>query len=282
MVTAIRPSLVSRKSLSSRWIAAGQEEQSHRRMKTHTHQNTPNQTPSSNHPHIFTDEETKAFIKSLPLTSFTLEKTDPKLVPNNSLPAGHRFFPDCQRETYARWIEWAHWTGHPKPDVWFVTLTFKTYVYERQALTILKKWFGHLRQAYQDRPAAHKTAGLPRGGQLRLTIASEWQIREVIHYHLLISGVGLSELSRKRWEVRWMNGDRNAGFCRVYDADKKAAPYLAKYIQKGNELTRGGYWRGLTTPNSVRCCQPNSDADPQSNRPLDPSVESRRGIQAAA
>ncbi|MCJ7789551.1 MAG: hypothetical protein MUP69_05105, partial [Candidatus Atribacteria bacterium] len=42
------------------------------------------------------------------------------------LPKGHRFFQDCPRETYARWIEWGMWSGHPKPDVWFVTLTFKT------------------------------------------------------------------------------------------------------------------------------------------------------------
>lgn len=197
------------------------------------------------------------------------------------LPPGHRFFPDCKRETYARWIEWGIWSGHPKPHVWFVTLTFKTYVYDSRSYGILLKWLRHLRQGYEDRPAASKTAGLTRGGQLRWIIATEWQVRNVIHYHLLISGVGLSELSRKRWEVRWMTGDRNAGFCRVYDADRNAAPYLAKYIQKGDELQRGGYWRALTTPNSVRCCQPRLDVELSVPSQEAPSVESRPDIQAA-
>lgn len=206
----------------------------------------------------------------------------PKDRPSRNFPPGHRFFSDCQRETYARWIEWALWAGKPKPHVWFATFTFKDYVHERRAYGILLKWLRNLRRAYEDRPATCKVAGLKRGGQLRWIVASEWQVRNVIHYHLLISGVGLSELSRKRQEVRWETGNLNSGFCRIYDADPKAAPYLAKYIQKGNELQKGGYWRGLSSPNSVRCCQPNSDVDPQSKRPLDPSVESDLGSQAAA
>lgn len=170
-----------------------------------------------------------------------------KYTPKVKLPVGHRFFSDCQRETYARWIEWSMWSGHPRPGVWFVTLTFKTFISEGHARALLRRWVGHLRQAFTQ------TYGSDR---LRWICATEWQIREVVHFHLLISGTGLSELSRKRWEVRWETGDRNAGFCRVYDADRKAAPYLAKYIRKGSELTRGGYWRGLSTPGSVTCCQP--------------------------
>lgn len=165
-------------------------------------------------------------------------------------PAGHRFFPDCPRETYARFIEWGMWSGHPRPGVWFVTLTFKTFIPTWKSWILLNSWLGQLRQGYED---------ISKGGYLlRWICATEWQKREVVHFHLLISGVGLSELSRKRWEVRWETKDRNTGFCRIYDADRKAAPYLAKYMYKGGELTKGGYWRGLITPVSVTCCQPGS------------------------
>jgi hypothetical protein len=184
-----------------------------------------------------------------------------KNFPKVNLPAGHRFFRDCKRETFARWIEWGMWSGHPKPGVWFVTLTFKTFIEQWRSYKLLIKWLGHLRQGYEDKG----------GHQLRWILATEWQVRNVVHYHLLISGIGLSELSRKRWEVRWESGDRSSGFCRIYDADRKAAPYLAKYINKGGELTWGGYWRGLSTPASVKCCQPT----------VQNSVESLAGSQAA-
>jgi len=117
-----------------------------------------------------------------------------------------------------------------------------------KSFALLKLWMGHLRQSYED-----------KGGlRLRWICATEWQIRQVIHFHLLITGVGLSELSRKRWEVRWETIDGRSGFSRIYEADQKLAPYLAKYIRKGDEIIRGGYWRGLITPRSVTCCQPRS------------------------
>lgn len=169
----------------------------------------------------------------------------PKNLPLVKSIPGHRFFQDCQRETYARFIEWGVWAGHPKPEVWFVTLTFKTFVETWKSWVLLKRWLGHLRQGYEDKG----------GCQLRWICAIEWQTRQVIHFHLLISGAGLRELSRKRWEVRWETGDRNTGFCRIYDADRNIAPYLAKYMHKGGELSRGGYWRGLITPGSVSCCR---------------------------
>jgi len=164
-----------------------------------------------------------------------------------ALTPGHRFFPDCLRETWARWIEWAMKTAGA--DAWFVTLTFKTEVSHYRAYAILKAWLHNLKQGYE-----HKTGSK----QLRWICAEELQKREVIHFHLLIFGIGLSGLSRKRWESRWENEDRISGFCRIHDAVRGAAPYLAKYINKGDEISRGGYWRGLVTPGSVTCCQPNS------------------------
>lgn len=201
--------------------------------------------------------------------------------PLNSPPPGHRFFQDCKRETYARWIQWAMWSGHPKPDVWFATYTFKTYVHERRAYMILKRYMAHLDEGYHSKPTLPNTIGLRRTGRLRWIAAIEWQVRNVIHYHLLISGAGLSELSRKRWEVRWMTGDVNTGYCRIYPADINAGPYLAKYINKGGDLLRGGYWRGLKTPKTVTCCQPTLGSNPGFNWPLGSSVESSLELQAA-
>lgn len=177
---------------------------------------------------------TKSISKNLPFVN------------HQKFPPGHRFFQDCQRETYARFIQWGIWSGHPTPEVWFVTITFKTFIDNWKSWVLLKRWLSNLSEGYEDKG----------GFRLRWICATEWQIREVVHFHLLISGVGLSELSRKRWEVRWETGDRNSGFCRIYDADRKRAPYLAKYMHKGGEITRGGYWQGLITPGSVTCCQP--------------------------
>ena len=175
------------------------------------------------------------------------------------LPSGHRFFLDCKRETFARWIEWGMWSGHPQATVWFATMTFKAFIPAWRSYLLIKKFLGHLNDGYRDKA--------DKGGfQLRWILATEWQVRNVIHYHLLISAQGLDFLSRKRWERRWECIDRNAGFCRIYDADRKAAPYLAKYLNKsGCELNWGGNWQGLNSPGSLDCC----------HRPgVDKSVES--------
>jgi len=160
------------------------------------------------------------------------------------LKPGHRFFPDCLRETYARWIEWAMKTADA--DSWFVTLTFKYEIKERKSHALLMAWLKNLELAYYNKTGSRR---------LRYIIATEWQKREVIHYHLLICGVGLRDLSRKRWESRWESLDVKAGFCRIYDAVNKSAPYLAKYMNKGGEIKWGGYWQGLKTPKSTSCCQ---------------------------
>jgi hypothetical protein len=72
------------------------------------------------------------------------------------------------------------------------------------------------------------------------------------------------------------------GFCRIYDAQRKAAPYLAKYMNKtrGGELERGGSWRGLNVPNSVTCCKPVdlvNTSYPAQQVPGDPGQANGRG-----
>lgn len=131
-------------------------------------------------------------------------------------------------------------------ESWFVTLTFKSFVTTVWAQKHRDRWLARLRASLVD----------SGGGRLKWVCATEWQVRDVVHYHLIVSAWGLHSQSRKSWEERWKaNG---GGFSRIYDAVLKAAPYLAKYLNKrlGGELQMGGSWLGLTVPASVSCsCQ---------------------------
>lgn len=160
------------------------------------------------------------------------------------LPSGHRYFSDCLREGNARMIEWA--LRHEKVKGWFVSMTFKKFIKEVPAKKLLSQWLGRLATGFEQQG----------GDRLKWVSATEWQKRHVVHFHLVIVGKGLENVSRKRWEFRWESINWNAGHCRTYNADYKAAPYLAKYTSKsrGGELSWGGAWRGLETPNSLRCC----------------------------
>lgn len=163
--------------------------------------------------------------------------------PSVSLPDGHRFFYDCLRENNARFIEWMISRGGF--ESWFVTETFKDSVSLFGAHRLFRRWAGQLTQGLID----------SGGNQLRWILTTELQKRNVIHLHSVVQGRELGSLSRKRWEHRWESLTMNTGFCRIYDADRKAAPYLAKYTSKtlGGELLWGGYWQGLKTPASVGC-----------------------------
>lgn len=178
----------------------------------------------------------------------TTKKTDFQSPPLNLqlhrvLPQGHRFFSDCLRENYARFIQWAI----TRKDIqsWFVTQTFKEYESPLNAVRLFNKWAGHLSDALNS----------SRSGRLRWILTTEWQVREVIHLHSIVQGKELGTLSRKRWEYRWESLGRNTGFCRIYEADLRSAPYLAKYTSKalGGNMNLGGYWRGLDAPASVSC-----------------------------
>ena len=180
-----------------------------------------------------------------------------------TLPAGHRYFFDCLREQNARRIAWM--MRIQNHESWFVTLTFKNFIHENRARQLLKRWIYSLTIAY-----GHVVSDLDVSGScgLKWVYAQEWQKRHVIHFHLIISGVRLGSLSRIRWEGRWsaMKSEDSTGkyvfpcgFARIYKAEPKAAPYLAKYVGKtdapGNALEWGGSWQGNTAPASLRCCK---------------------------
>jgi len=183
---------------------------------------------------------------------------DPTRSASAVLPQGHHFFQDCLRENNACLIEWM--MQRKGCSSWFVNQTFKNYEETRSAIKKYKFWIGRLKQSLID----------SGGGELRWIRAIEWQVRDVIHFHSIVQGRELDRLSRKSWEDRWESLDHrtfetlkdrrdpsgwNTGFCRIYDAHKGAAPYLAKYTSKrlGGEVEWGGYWQGLEVPASVSC-----------------------------
>ena len=153
------------------------------------------------------------------------------LVKRKRLPCGHRFFADDDREQWARFIQWA--MSRRMVEGWFVTLTFKGYVPPPVAEHMCNRWLSRLNKALMDTV----------GSRLKWVRASEWQSRKVIHFHLILMAWGLHSLSRKSWEVRWEG--LGGGFCRIYNAETRAAPYLAKYLNKsrGGELQWGGAWQ---------------------------------------
>lgn len=155
------------------------------------------------------------------------------------LPPGHRYFADPEREVSANMIAWS--LAKAGDSAVFATLTFKNETSVYKANKMRKRWLARASQSLND----------SGGSQLKSITASEWQKREVIHFHLLLVGNGVDTLSRKRLEYRWeaMGG----GFCRCYEADRKAAPYLAKYTSKnlGGELQWDGAWQAVKFPASV-------------------------------
>jgi hypothetical protein len=159
------------------------------------------------------------------------------------LPQGYQFFNDSLREEEARVLHWL--IHHYKNNCWFMTLTFKDYTHPDKSDRMLRSFLARLGQAHK---------AIPGAALLKSIHTSEWQQRDVIHYHLLIYGDRLGSLSRKRWEFRWRMV--SGGFAAIYDAELKAAPYLAKHQIKdrpGGNLHLGGAWRGIRPPKSVSC-----------------------------
>jgi len=166
-----------------------------------------------------------------------------------SLPCGHRFYVDCLREQEARLIEWPIKRFYP--DCWFFTQTFRYEINPVKALRCHGIFTARLAEAKLYVTGCE---------QLSYVSCGEWQQRGVFHYHSIFFGRGLAQLSRKRWESRWLK--LSGGFGACFGAELKAAPYLAKHNSKRyGDIQIGGDWRGLSLPRGLSHCCPNPSLD---------------------
>ncbi len=121
----------------------------------------------------------------------------------------------------AAWVDFlGRWTWD-----WFATLTFPRAVHPESADKRFRLWISKINRAIPD--------------QVRWVRALELQRREVIHYHALLGGGGVSELHRLSWMDEWSDV---AGWARIERprSDQAVRRYCGKYTLKGGDVDVGG------------------------------------------
>jgi hypothetical protein len=114
---------------------------------------------------------------------------------------------------------------------WFCTFTFRDLVHPEAA----DKRFRVL--ISQANRVLWGVRWYQRQQGLRWVRALEYQKRDVIHYHALLTGV--QDLRRLFWMDRW---HELAGYARIEPIESAAAVsrYVSKYVVKGGEIDMGG------------------------------------------
>ena len=145
-------------------------------------------------------------------------------VPACLLPQGSETLPSKVREG------WVDLLGRYQWD-WFVTLTFRNCIHPEAAEKRFRVWLNQLnRQLYGQRWSK-------KGQGVYWAKALEWQKRNVIHFHLLMSDVqNLNETLRRLSAMdKWRD---LAGFARIEVPKQQmcVARYCAKYVIKGGEI----------------------------------------------
>lgn len=134
-----------------------------------------------------------------------------------------------RRELVDAWVEFlSRWEWD-----WFLTLTFRANVHPEAADKAFRLFVSQInRELFGPRWYKHR-----RG--IRWVRALEMQRRDVIHYHALFGGAGLSDLRRLFWMDRW---NEIAGYARIEEPRDVALVhgYVAKYVTKGGEIDLGG------------------------------------------
>ena len=148
----------------------------------------------------------------------------PSEVPLCLLPIGIESQPDLIREG------WVDMLGRYQWD-WFVTLTFRNCIHPEAAEKRFRCWLNVLnRKLYGRNWSKH-------GQGVYWAKALEWQKRNVIHFHLLMSDVqNLNETLRRLDAMdKWRHF---AGFARIEVPKQQdcVAGYCAKYVIKGGEI----------------------------------------------
>jgi len=145
-------------------------------------------------------------------------------IPSCLLPTSKEALPSKITEGWVDLLSRYEWD-------WFVTLTFRNCIHPEAAEKRFRVWLNQLnRQLYGKRWSK-------KGQGIYWAKALEWQKRNVIHFHLLMSDVqNLNETLRRLSAMdKWKD---LAGFARIEVPKQQmcVARYCAKYIIKGGEI----------------------------------------------
>lgn len=177
-------------------------------------------------------------------------------LPPRSLPIGiKRYLSDPVANAWANFIR-ANGPWH-----WFASFTFKRFLSVQEAEGAFREWMRRLRQAIPS------SRGMAR---VRYVLALEYQHRGAIHLHALLSHPRLFDMNRRRWSLKWERvvtaRDLKAGcqvvqgevrgMARIYPARARSAPYVAKYISKGGQMTIGGFRHVGINPHQLATRRP--------------------------
>ena len=155
---------------------------------------------------------------------------------------GHYYFIDCDRENWARLINWG-FRNERAADLWFWTGTFRS---ERVSAE------GAWRKLAEYMEGREEDLNEKNGGKARLRYAAvcEEQGRGTIHFHAIVYARGLGSETYSEWKKAWR---QLAGRSHIGPHRPKAAPYLAKFVHRGAEVYFGGDWSGRSAPKRLQC-----------------------------
>ena len=121
---------------------------------------------------------------------------------------------------------------------WFATFTFQNAIHPEAADKKFRFWVSEVAASYLG--ARWRQSKAKRARAPQWVRGLEWQKREVLHYHALVTNLPRNYIEfdcRVSFRLVW-NSYRNGGYARIDACDGRAAvySYLSKYVTKGGEI----------------------------------------------
>jgi len=147
---------------------------------------------------------------------------------------------------------WVQVADKYEPWYWYLSLTFKNFVYQEYAIRQFKRFIRLMNEGIFGKRFRGNGKGDSKCRGVSWLNAIEWQRRGVLHFHALVGGEsfklstpGYPPMSGYKdiWQygLKKKSGKykfRPNGFAKIveYDSKKGAKYYLSKYVTKGGEL----------------------------------------------
>jgi len=132
---------------------------------------------------------------------------------------------------------WAEFIKRFEPYEWYVTLTFKEPKHPEAADKAFIRWIRYINECLYGRRYRERKKGVT------YVKCMEYQKRDVIHFHCLISDPHLKKLKRFDFMEAWETDCHRSkelvnGYARIYpyNAARGAVNYCSKYVLKGGEI----------------------------------------------